>query len=133
MVFPLGRALLGLEEPVLAENGLSMWAYAVLAGLDEGPVRTQAALAGAIGADKSRLIPVLDDLQDRGLIARHRDPADRRVRLVELTEKGQALRDRTRAAIQEAEDELLGRIPPADRTAFLRSLQALADAARSDV
>ena len=35
------------------------------------PVRTQAALAKSIGADKTRLIPVLDELQRRGLIDGH--------------------------------------------------------------
>lgn len=92
-------------------------------------MRTQAALAEAIGADKSRLIPILDDLQDRELIARHPDPADRRVRLVEITEEGKRVRDRVQGAIHAAEDRLLGRLPKADREAFVRSLTALTRAA----
>ena len=36
-----------------------MWAYAVLPHLGEQPVRTQAASAEAIGADKTRIIGVL--------------------------------------------------------------------------
>lgn len=129
MLFPLGKALIGMEEPILAEHGVSMWAYAVLVGLGDEPVRTQAALAEAIGADKSRLIPILDDLQDRALIARHPDPADRRVRLVQITEEGKRVRDRVQRAIHAAEDRLLGQLPKADREAFVRSLTALTRAA----
>lgn len=127
MLFPLGRALIALEEPIITANGLTMWAYSVLVGLGDEPVRTQAALAEAIGADKSRLIPILDELQDRGLITRKPDPADRRVRLVAITEEGKRLRDRTQTAIQRAEDDLLDTLPPEDRRAFLRSLRLLSE------
>ncbi len=131
MLGPLGRALMGIEEPILARNGLSMWAYAVLVGLGDEPVRTQAALADAIGADRSRVIPVLDELQERGLITRRPDPSDRRVRLVAITPAGRRVRERTRAEVQRAEGELLDQLPPADRQAFLRSLRVLSDAVRA--
>lgn len=72
MLVPLCRALVDAERPVLDAHGLAMWAYSVLLHLDETPIRTQAALAEAIRADKTRIIPVLDDLEARGLI--HRRP-----------------------------------------------------------
>jgi predicted transcriptional regulator len=81
MVAPLARTLIAAEEPVLRAHGISMWGYVVLTALAEEaaePVRTQAALAQAIGADKSRIIGVLDELQEQGLIERYPDPADRR-------------------------------------------------------
>ncbi|WP_097246802.1 MarR family winged helix-turn-helix transcriptional regulator [Nocardia amikacinitolerans] len=125
MVVPLGRALVAAELPVLERNGLTMWAYGVLLGLEPEPVYTQAALAKAIGADKTRIIGVLDDLQRRGLIERAPDPADRRVNLVSLTEEGEALRARAQREIREQEDELLAALPQADRKAFLRALHIL--------
>ncbi|NDL56419.1 MarR family winged helix-turn-helix transcriptional regulator [Phytoactinopolyspora mesophila] len=130
MLFPLGRVLIAIEEPILSASDLSMWAYAVLSGLGEEPVRTQAALAAAIGADKSRVIPVLDDLQERGLISRRPDPADRRVRLVALTPEGRSVRSRVQAEIQRAEEELLERLSPDDRRAFLRTLHTLYESVR---
>ncbi|WP_067547616.1 MarR family winged helix-turn-helix transcriptional regulator [Nocardia crassostreae] len=126
MIAPLGRALMATELPVLERHGLTMWAYAVLLGLGGEPVYTQAALAKAIGADKTRIIGVLDDLQQRGLITREADPADRRVNLVSLTASGRELRDRAQAEIQRKEEELLSQLPAADRKAFVRSLQTLA-------
>ena len=66
MLLPLTRALIEAETPVLRANDVSMWGYTVLAYLATGPMRTQAALARAAGADKTRIIPVLDELQKRG-------------------------------------------------------------------
>ncbi len=127
MLVPLGRVLTEAERPILDRHGLTMWAYVVLLGLDEGPVHTQAALAKAIRADKTRIIPVLDDLQQRGLILREPDPADRRVNLIRLTPDGASLRDHTQRDIQEQEQRLLAEVPAADRRTFLRVLQLLAD------
>jgi DNA-binding MarR family transcriptional regulator len=125
MVVRLGRALIAIEQPILAEHDVSMWGYGVLSALRDEPMRAQAALARAIGADKTRLIPVLDELQRRGLIEREPDPADRRVRLLGLTPAGRDLHGRVQAAIRAAEVRLLDRLPAPDRAALLRSLQAL--------
>lgn len=125
MVVPLGRALMDAERPVLDAHGLTMWAYAVLLHLDETPIRTQAALAEAIRADKTRIIAVLDDLETRALIRRRPDPKDRRARLLSLTPEGRELRDSVQTAIQEGEARLLSRLPAADREAFVRSLRTL--------
>ncbi|MEU6424828.1 MarR family transcriptional regulator [Microbispora sp. NPDC046973] len=125
MAAPLTRALMAAETPILREHGLSMWAYAVLLGLDERPVRTQAALAESIGADKTRIIRVLDDLQRRGLIERSPDPADRRVRLLSITPEGRRLRDAAQAGIRRMEERLLSRLSGDDREAFVRVLRVL--------
>jgi MarR family transcriptional regulator, organic hydroperoxide resistance regulator len=125
MFAPLTRRLISREEPVLREHDISMWGYIVLTALVEQPVRTQAALAQAIRADKSRIIGVLDELQQRGLIQRQPDEADRRVHLLSLTPAGDRLRRSVEAAIRRREEQVLAVLPPADREAFLRSLKAL--------
>ena len=125
MFAPLTRALIAREEPILQAHDISLWGYMVLTGLVEHPVRTQAALAQAIKADKSRIIGVLDDLQRRGLIRRQADAADRRVHLLSLTADGDRLRRSVEAAIRRAEEEVLAVLPPPDREVFLRSLKAL--------
>jgi DNA-binding MarR family transcriptional regulator len=127
MMWPLARALVGAEEPILADHHTTMWGYIVLTALTEQPVRTQAALAQAIGADKSRIIGVLDELQEQGLIKRHPDPADRRVHLLSLTPAGQELRAAVQAGIRRNEERILELLPAADRAAFLRSVQLLAE------
>ncbi|MET7283608.1 MarR family transcriptional regulator [Kribbella sp. NPDC005582] len=125
MLYPLVRVLIAAETPILATHGVSMWGYSVLTALDETPVRTQAALAEAIGADKSRIIGTLDELQSAGLIERTPDPDDRRVRLLSITAKGRRVRRAVRKGIRAYEDELLGALPADDREALIRSLKAL--------
>jgi DNA-binding MarR family transcriptional regulator len=125
MLAPLIRELIAAELPVLEAHGLSMWGYSVLLGLDQSPVRTQAALAEAIGADKSRIIPVLDELEVKGLIRRRPDPEDRRVRLLEITDKGRAAKDATQQEIQRGEERWLQKLPPDDRRVFLRVLDQM--------
>ena len=80
MLHPLTRALVAAELPVLARHGISMWGYVVLNALEHGPARTQAALAQSIGADKTRIITTLDELQQAGLISREPDPGTLMVR-----------------------------------------------------
>src|SRR5881392_864910 len=125
MFVPLARALVAREEPALLAHDISMWGYVVLTALAEQPVRTQAALAQAINADKSRIIGVLDDLQHRELIKRQPDAADRRVHLLSLTPAGDRLRRSVEAAIRRSEEEVLATLPADDRQAFLRSLKSL--------
>ncbi|MFI0940195.1 MarR family winged helix-turn-helix transcriptional regulator [Streptomyces sp. NPDC021020] len=126
MIVPVGRALVAAELPLLREHGLSMWAYSVLLGLDPEPLRSQAALAEAIGADKTRIIDVLAELEARGLITRTPDPSDRRVRLLALTAEGVRVRDAAQAAIQSREDALLSRhLPPEQAAALLAALSTL--------
>ena len=125
MFAPLTRKLIAREEPVLLAHDVSMWGYIVLTALVEQPVRTQAALAQAIHADKSRIISVLDELQERGLIQRQPDETDRRVHLLSLTPAGDRLRRSVEDGIRRREELVLAALPPADREAFLRSLKFL--------
>jgi DNA-binding MarR family transcriptional regulator len=130
MLVPIGRRLMALEQPILDAAGLSMWGYSVLLALGDEPVRTQAALAEMIGADKTRIIADLDELQDGGMITREPDPADRRVRLVAITAKGRRTRDRAQSEIQKAEERLLSKLSRDDRAAFLRAAQTLSEVIR---
>jgi DNA-binding MarR family transcriptional regulator len=121
----LMREVMAREKPILDAAGLEMWDYAVLTALEEGPAQTQARLAAAIGRDKTRLIPSLDRLTERGLVVRAPDPEDRRNRTVSLTPAGRDLLDRTRSAIRAMETDLLAAVPEPDRAAFLRALTHL--------
>ncbi|WP_205267356.1 MarR family winged helix-turn-helix transcriptional regulator [Mycolicibacterium sphagni] len=126
MLAPLLRELISAEEPVLAAHDVSMWGYVVLSALDGSPIRTQAALAAAIGADKTRIIRDLDELQERGLIERMADPDDRRARLLAITDTGRAVKNAVQAEIQRGEERWLGELNAEERRTFLRVLGRLA-------
>src|SRR5271154_6513736 len=122
MLVDLARKTMAAEEPVLAAHGLSMWGYIVLSALDRSPIRTQAALAESIGADKTRIIPTLDELQERRYIERIPDPADRRARLLAITESGRSTKTAAEVDIQRGEERWLGQLSANDRSVFLRVL-----------
>ena len=125
MLHPLLRDLVAAELPILAAHDISMWAYVVLNALDRSPVRTQTALAEAIGADKTRIIGTLDELQQSGYIERRPDPDDRRVRLLEITQAGRAVKNTVQSDIQRGEERWLAELSAEERTVFLRVLERL--------
>ena len=125
MLAPLLREMVAAEEPVLEAHGLTMWGYIVLLALDRSSMRTQAALAAAIGADKTRIIRTLDDLQHDGYIERRPDPDDRRVRLLAITEAGRKVKDAAQEQIQRGEERWLGELTAEERRMFLRVLERL--------
>lgn len=122
----LTRSLVDAERPLLAAHGLSMWDYVVLSQLNRQPAGTQLALAEAIRYDKTRLIGLLDELEQDGLIARTPDPRDRRARVVTLTDAGQARRAAAAADIRAMEEEFLADFDPAARARLRKALAALA-------
>ncbi|MEB3071458.1 MarR family winged helix-turn-helix transcriptional regulator [[Mycobacterium] vasticus] len=127
MLTRLARQTVAAEQPVLDTHDLSMWGYIVLCALDGSAVRSQAALAESINADKTRIISTLDELQGRGHIERVADPDDRRVRLLEITQTGRALKTTVQQAIQRGEERWLGQLSATDRAVFLRVLEQLTD------
>jgi DNA-binding MarR family transcriptional regulator len=114
------------ETQLLAPHAVDMWEYVVLSGLEHAPAQTQNQLASKIGRDKTRLIPILDRLQARGLVDRRPDPLDRRNRIVRLTDAGRELLGRCRRDIRLMEAALLETLDPLDAKATVRALVHLA-------
>ena len=82
-------------------------------------------LAESIGADKTRIIPTLDELQEHGHIERNPDPEDRRARLLAITESGRSIKNAAQVDIQRGEERWLGPLSAHDRSTFLRVLRQL--------
>jgi len=100
--------------------------YSVLAILAEGDRQTQGTIAEALGLDPSRLVNLLDSLEERSLIARHRDPLDRRRHVVRITPEGIGALNRLRALAGDIADEFFAPLSEADRSTFQRLLLQLA-------
>jgi DNA-binding MarR family transcriptional regulator len=82
-----------------------------LAGGEAG----QRDLGTRLGVDPSVLVALLNALEDRDLIRRRRDPADRRRHIVEITEAGADAVTKLDTAIGRVEDELFGDLTPQER------------------
>jgi MarR family transcriptional regulator for hemolysin len=85
-------------DDALKQAGGSVPVWLVLISLKSQQVRNQRELAEAVGIREATLTHHLNSMDERGLITRRRDPANRRVHLVELTEAGEAAFQRLRGA-----------------------------------
>ena len=115
------RALKAYEE-----EGHHPYHYAILIALDHGSHETQGSIADALGYDRGQLVGLLDELEERGLVERQRDPKDRRRHLVELTAEGKRTLRRLRALARELEDEFLEPLSDAERDKLQTLLLKLA-------
>lgn len=127
--FLLARLGLAFKAKALArieQEGFDAHHYSLLAILAEGARETQATIADALALDPSRIVALLDKLEERRLIVRQRDPHDRRRHVVSITPAGKQQLQRLRAIAKELESEFLAPLPPEDRETFHHLLLQLA-------
>lgn len=83
--------LLPRMEALFAHEALSFSQWTTLVALHDGRIRTAGDLARNICHDAGSLTRLIDQLIDRGLVARSRSQTDRRVVTLTLTPPGSAL------------------------------------------
>jgi DNA-binding MarR family transcriptional regulator len=84
----LGSAIVAEAEDPLVAMGLSGRQYMVLAVLSSDAPPSQLDLAGLCGLLPAQIVPVIDEMERRGLVTRQRSESDRRRSVVNLTSKG---------------------------------------------
>ncbi|MFC4531792.1 MarR family winged helix-turn-helix transcriptional regulator [Sphaerisporangium dianthi] len=97
----------GATGEVAEQHGLSLRDYIVLSALDKTPGLTQGELGKSLGLDKTTLMSQLDRLERRGLVVRHSDPRDRRLRIPVITDDGEAVRAKVAGACAAVEASVL--------------------------
>lgn len=111
----LGFAVKDKAMEAYERSGLHPYHHAVLAVLHEGSRETQGAIADALGYDRGQLVGLLDELEDRGLVERRRDPADRRRHIVRLTPAGKRALAKLRALARQLDDDFLASLDEDER------------------
>src|SRR5712691_1588628 len=85
-------------DDALAQAGGSLPIWLVLISLKSGQAASQRQLAATVGIQGATLTHHLNAMETAGLVTRRRDPANRRIHVVELTPEGDALFFRLRDA-----------------------------------
>jgi len=103
-------------------HGLTLRDYIVLSALHKSPGLTQGELGKSLGLDKTTLMSQLDRLERGGLVVRHSDPRDRRLRIPVITTDGEALRATIAADCDTVETSALNGLDPQEIQALRRTL-----------
>ena len=94
--FPLyacSKELVSQYTPYLKKLGLTYTQYIVMMVMWESVSVSSRDLAVRVHLDYGTLTPVLKKLETTGYITRKRDPEDERLLILELTDKGEAIKD----------------------------------------
>lgn len=136
--YGLRRAQLAVFQHFARSMGQAMGAdrispgeFGVLVLIDANPNINQTALAEAVGADRSTMVPILDRLERRGLIERRPVPGDRRAHALALGEVGRKRMDEFRATVRQHEQRIGEGLSAAERATLLDLLRRLRKAAET--
>jgi DNA-binding MarR family transcriptional regulator len=105
--------------------GIRIKEFVALVYLRESGKAAQQKLAETMMMDANNCVILLNGLEEEGLIARTRDPEDRRRHIVAITPKGRKALENAERKLETLEDEVLGSLDESERDQ-LRDLLAKA-------
>ncbi|WP_433257906.1 MarR family winged helix-turn-helix transcriptional regulator [Streptosporangium sp. CA-135522] len=108
----------------LAEIGLTARMHCVLVHAAEEE-RTQIQLAEIGDMDKTTMVVTVDALEKAGLAERRPSSADRRARIIAVTEKGREVAKRSQEIVDGVHRAALDALPQAEREVLLRAMDRL--------
>lgn len=114
-----------LAAAALAPTGVNGREAAVLRAIDSPHPLAQGEIARGMGIDRTTMVALIDDLQERGLVRRRQDQGDRRRNVVELTDAGHDVTRQAAQAGQQAEQAFLHPLSASQAEQFKKSLRAL--------
>lgn len=99
--------------------------FSVLAVLHANPGITQKRLSSALSVSPPNLAVLLDRLQERGLVARERNPADGRSQVLSLTPAGATMAGQAELTAQALELEATRMLTDSERRTLIRLLRKI--------
>lgn len=102
-------------ETTLAPGGLRPRHLIALRLLSEQGPASQQGLANSLSLDPSNVVALLNELEERALITRRRDPADRRRHIVEVSRHGDEELGVACSRLRLVEDELFSALSAEER------------------
>jgi DNA-binding MarR family transcriptional regulator len=102
-------------DATLASLGLNRREFLMLSYVSASKGLSQQELSARLGIDPTIVVGLVDALEDRGLMTRTRDSADRRRNVLGLTDDGHDLHGRAVETAAAAEDLFLAPLSEAER------------------
>jgi DNA-binding MarR family transcriptional regulator len=115
LISHLARITQRSSEAALDPAGLRPRHLVALTLLRDNAEMTQGALGEALRLDPSNLVGLLNELEERGLLVRRRDPSDRRRHIVELSAAGGEALQQAEQALFSVQDDVLGALDEDER------------------
>ena len=112
---------------LLGPKGVAPGQYSVLKLVVANPGRTQSALAEALRLDRSTMVPIIDRLEESGLVRRVRKPSDRRAYALQATPAGEAFLAEIEPLIAVVESDMAARLDAGERGVLLKLLRRVTD------
>jgi len=128
-----GRYFHNEARASLARVGLTMEEFKVLLCLQKGGSQSHGWLCHECDVSTGAMTNRLDKLERDGLVARTRDPHDRRGVIIELTSHGREKLDQYIDAGATRERQLLSGMSASERTQLNRLLQKLVGSLRAEI
>ena len=115
LLYRAAEASHALANQMLAEVGLAARQAGILTMVSELKPMTQKALADALRIDRTTMVALIDDLEQRGLVVRKRHPRDRRAFLICPTDAGRAAKKTAVAILDEQQRRFLAPLSQEER------------------
>lgn len=125
----LHRELRDHTERQLCDAGFSLRTHWILECIAQAARPSQQDVSNSLSIDRSDMVRIIDDLEERGLLTRTRDKKDRRRHTLALTDTGEAARSLCRGIVDDALATVLAPLSRKER-ATLQQLTRKALAAR---
>lgn len=109
----------------LGPEGIGPREFLLMRFVDASEGRSQQALAERLGVPASRMVAMVDHLEEAGFVERRPDPQDRRVRGLHLTRKGRSVLERAGKIAIDYETRLCAGINREEREQLIDLLQKL--------
>ena len=125
LLYRASQISLSLANEMLVAVALNARQVGILTMVTELEPMTQKRLADALRIDRTTMVALLDDLEDKGYVARQRHPRDRRAFLVQPTESGRAAKDAAVRILDEQQRRFLAPLTPAESAQLSALLKRL--------
>jgi len=115
-----------LTASAMAPFGITGRQLAVLIAIDSQAPLSQQEVARRLGVDRTTMVLLIDELENKRLVQRRQDPGDRRKNVVALTDAGRTTLRAAASASAEAERLFLGSLSDDAATQLRHALRSVA-------